>query len=234
MTRASRRKMIAGVVGAALAGTASPPALVLAEPSDRDLLLTGFLLAPPTYFLGVTLHEGSHALAAKLVGADLVSMSILPGRDQRTGAFHFGLTRVAKLHGRGNQAFFYVAPKITDSVLLAGFGALVLTDGWPRNRYGQLVLTVVASGLWIDFAKDVLTFSKFNDVTKLGNLYCVNTEWRRLPARLLYGAVAAGFGYLVYRGIERTFDASAASATSTTVRYAEPPPWSASLYSTNF
>ena len=233
MTQLGRCGLIAGIVGAALAG-ASPHTLAHAEPSDRDLLLTGFLLAPPTYFLGVTLHEGSHALAAKLVGADVVSMSILPGRDPRTGAFHFGLTRVTKLHGRGKQAFFYVAPKITDSVLLTGFGALVLTDGWPRNRYGQLVLTVAAAGLWVDFAKDVLTFSKFNDVTKLGNLYCVNTEWRRLPARLIYGAVAAGFGYLVYRGIERTFDASAALAASPTSRFAQPPQWSASLYTTNF
>ncbi len=227
--RRYRTGVIACVVTAALSGLV-PTAPGHAEPSDRDLLLTGLLLTPPTYFIGVTLHEGSHALAAKLVGADLVSLSILPGRDKRTGAFHFGLTRVTKLHGRGNQAFFLVAPKITDSVLLAGFGALVLTDGWPRNRYGQLVLTVAATGLWIDFAKDVLTFSKFNDVTKLGNLYCVNTEWRRLPARLIYGALAAGFGYLVYRGFDRTFDAVGTS----TARYAEPPQWSAGLYSTNF
>ncbi len=209
-----------------------PSTTARAEPSDRDLLLTGFLLAPPTYFLGVTLHEGSHALAAKIVGADLVSLSILPGRDKRTGAFHFGLTRVTKLHGRGNRALFLVAPKITDSILLAGFGALVLTDGWPRNRYGQLVLTVAATGLWIDFAKDVLTFSKFNDVIKLGDLYCVNTEWRRLPARLIYGALAAGFGYLVYRGVERTFDSSPAASGSP--RYLDTPSWSTSLYSTNF
>ena len=232
MMRRGHAGSVACMITAALV-TMGPRQSAHAEPSDRDLLLTGFLLAPPTYFLGVTLHEGSHAIAAKLVGADLVSLSILPGRDKRTGAFHFGLTRVTKLHGRGNQAFFYLAPKITDSVLLAGFGALVLTDGWPRNRYGQLVLTVAASGLWIDFAKDVLTFSKFNDVTKLGNLYCVNTEWRRLPARLLYGAVAAGLGYLVYRGIERTFDSSAVEPPATT-RYSDQPSWSAGIYSTNF
>ena len=55
---------------------------------------------------------------------------------------------------------FYIAPKITDALLLGGFAALVLTVAWPNNRYAQLALTVFATGLWIDFSKDVLLFSR--------------------------------------------------------------------------
>jgi hypothetical protein len=211
-----------------IAATAHP---IHAQPSDRDLLLTGLLLTPPTYVVGVALHEGSHALAAKLVGADVVSLTIIPGRDPQTGAFHFGLTRVEKLRGRGSRAFFYVAPKLTDSILLAGFAALVLTRAWPDNRYGQLALTVAATGLWVDFAKDVLTFSKFNDITKLGNLYCVNNEWRRLPARIVYGALASGLGYLVYRGYQRTF---VESDTASMKVSSDIPTWSIGLWAAQF
>lgn len=206
------------------------PTTARAAPSDSDLVWLGLALTPPTYVAGVALHEGSHALAGKLMGAKLVSLSIIPGRDPRTGAFHFGLTRVTNLRGRGAHAFFLAAPKITDSVLLAGIGALVFTDAWPNNRYGQLALTVAATGLWIDFAKDVLTFSKFNDVIKLGNLFCVNTELRRLPARLVYAGIAAGFGYIVYRGYQRTFVESDPAAA----RFADPPRWSIGLLSSKF
>ena len=44
-----------------------------------------------------------------------------------------------------------------------------LTGAWPHNRYGQLTLTVLATGFWVDFSKDVVLFSATNDVVKEAN-----------------------------------------------------------------
>ncbi len=179
---------------------------VAAEPSDRTLVLTGLAMAPVDYLLGVAMHEGSHAVAAKLVGAEVIDVHLFPpGRDPKAGKFRFGWTYVRGLEGDRERAFFYSAPKLLDLALLGGFAALVYTDAWPSNRYGQLALTVAATGLWVDFAKDVLAFSKHNDVTKTLNLWCM-TGWRQIPARLVFGAAAVGLGFIVWRGYERTFD----------------------------
>jgi hypothetical protein len=112
---------------------------------------------------------------------------------------------VRGLKTKNQRLLFYAAPKITDAVLLGGFAALVLTEAWPSNRYGQLALTVFATGLWVDFAKDVVLFGKANDVVKMFNLWCM-TGWKQLPARLVYAGMIAGFGYLVARGFQRTFE----------------------------
>lgn len=177
-----------------------------ADPSDGELALVGLALTPPTYFLGVALHEGSHALAAKALGAEVLSVSLLPGRDPRTRAFHFGLTRVRGLQGDGERLTFFLAPKATDALLLGGFIALLATDTWPQSRYGQLTLTVLATGLWVDFTKDVISFSPHNDVVKAMTLAGLSDEWRRLPVRLAYAALAGVAGYYVVQGYRRTFD----------------------------
>jgi Peptidase M50B-like len=205
VTRARRIALpIAAVV--ALVASASGPAH--AEPSDRALVLTGLALTPPTYLVGVSLHEGSHALAAKLVGAEVVDLHLFPpGRDPITRTFRFGWTYVRGLRTRGERIAFYIAPKITDAVLLGGFAALVLTDAWPGNRYSQLALTVFATGLWVDFSKDVVLFSRTNDVVKVFDLWCM-TGWRQIPARLVYAGAIVGLGLIVARGYERTFDRS--------------------------
>lgn len=197
----SRRPLWMALVALALAARA-----VRAEPSDGELALVGLALTPPTYFLGVALHEGSHALAAKALGAEVLSVRLLPGRDPRTRAFHFGLTRVRGLDGDGERLAFFLAPKATDTLLLGGFIALVATDAWPRSRYGQLTLTVLATGVWVDFTKDVLSFSPHNDVVKAMTLAGLDTEWRRLPVRLAYAALAGVAGYYVARGYRRTFE----------------------------
>jgi hypothetical protein len=176
------------------------------EPSDRTLLWTGLALAPPTYLVGVTLHEGSHALAAELVGATVDVLHLFPpGRDPTTNTFRFGWTYVHGLRSRGDKLAFYLAPKVTNAALLGGFAALAFTGAWPHNRYGQLALTVFATGLWIDFAKDVVLFSPTNDVTKVFGLWCM-TGWRQVPARLVYAGLAVGLGVIVARGYQRTFE----------------------------
>jgi len=183
------------------------PAPAAAEPSDRDVFLVGLALAPPTYLVGVTLHEGSHALGAKLVGATVDELHVFPpGRDPKVDKFRFGWTYVHGLRSKNAKALFYAAPKITDALLLGGFAGLVFTDAWPRNRYGQVALTVFATGLWVDFAKDLILFSNTNDVPKILNLWCM-TGWRQVPARLVYAGAVVGLGLVVARGYQRTFDA---------------------------
>jgi hypothetical protein len=176
-----------------------------AEPDNRDLVLWGLAMAPPTYLIGVTLHEGSHALAAELVGGDVTEIRLFPpGVDPKANKFRFGWVYAQGLRTRNEKIFFYLAPKITDSILLGGFAALILTNTWPENRYAQLALTVGATGLWVDFSKDVVLFSKHNDVVKAFRLWCM-TGIKQLPARLVYGALVVASGYTVARGYQKTF-----------------------------
>lgn len=195
--------MRALIVAATLLAVAARPAG--AEPDNRDLVLAGLAMAPPTYLIGVTLHEGSHALAAELVGGEVTEVRLFPpGRDPRAKKFRFGWVYARGLRTKGEKIFFYLAPKITDAVLLGGFAALVLTNTWPDNRYASLALTVGATGLWVDFSKDVVLFSQHNDVVKAFNLWCM-TGWKQVPARLAYAALVAGAGYVVARGYQKTF-----------------------------
>lgn len=176
-----------------------------AEPSDRDLFYVGLALAPPTYLINVSLHEGSHALMAELVGGDVLDVHLFPPRvDPRVNKFRFGWVYARGLYTTTQRQLFYLAPKITGAVLLGGFSALVFTDAWPSNRYGRLALTVFATGVWVDFAKDVVLFSPHNDVSKVFRTWCM-TGWRQIPARLVYAGAVIGLGYVVWRGYERTF-----------------------------
>jgi hypothetical protein len=180
-----------------------------AEPSDRHLVYAGLGMALPDYMLGVTLHEGSHAVAARLMGAEVTSLHLWPGKNPSTHHFQFGWTRVRGLPpGRGKLAFFLLAPKIIDTVMLAGFGALYATESLPSNRWWWLTVQVLATGFWVDFAKDVLVFHRFNDVVRVFDGYGLDNEWKRLPARLLYAALDLGAGALVYLGWRDLFRAN--------------------------
>ena len=176
-----------------------------AEPSDRNLVLAGLAMAPPTYLIGVSLHESMHAVAALLDGGDVDELHVFPpGTDPRTGTFRFGWTYVHGLHTKADKIFFYIAPKLVDAALIGGFAALAFTSAWPQNRYGALALTVLATGFWVDFSKDVVLFAKTNDVVKIFDLWCM-TGWRQLPARLGYAALDVGLGLIVAKGYQRTF-----------------------------
>jgi len=172
-----------------------------ADPSNSTLFYVGLGMAPPTYLAGVSLHEGSHAIAAKLVGADVEELHLFPpGIDPHVHKFRFGWTYVRGLRTRGDHAFFYIAPKITDTILLGGFTA-VLFAAWPHNRYGQLALTVGATGLWVDFAKDVVVTSPQDDMVRVLHMWCIDG----IATRLAYAAIDVGLGLIVAKGYERTF-----------------------------
>jgi hypothetical protein len=184
-----------------------------ADPSNKQLVYVGLGLAVPTYVAGVALHESSHALAAVIVGAKVEKLHVFPpGIDPQAHVFRFGWTYVRGLRTRGQEVFFYAAPKLVDLALLGGFAALALTSAWPHDRYGQLALTVGATGLWVDFAKDVVLFAPTNDVVQVLDLWCMR-GWRQVPARLVYAAAAVGLAVIVARGYERTFATPAPVAT---------------------
>ncbi|MBT8493645.1 MAG: hypothetical protein KJO07_11345 [Deltaproteobacteria bacterium] len=160
-------------------------------------------MAIPTYFVGVTVHEGSHALAAKLVGADIVEMNLLPHVSR--GKFYFGRVSVVGLRGRGERTFFYIAPKISDLVLIGGYSLALGLDALPDNKYGLLAFTVVATGFWVDFTRDVFAFWDHNDTVKVYNLYGLDREWKRLPARLVHAGISVAAALVIAEGYRRVF-----------------------------
>ncbi|MBK9030325.1 MAG: hypothetical protein IPL61_03130 [Myxococcales bacterium] len=193
-------------IAAALALTSARPGGAAADPpSDRTLVVVGLALALPTYAVGVVTHEGSHAVAAKLAGADVEVFRPWPGRDPRSGAFQLGLTRVTGLYGDKTRLAFYLAPKLTDLALLGAYVGYYHSDAYPASSYGQLVVVVLATGFWLDFAKDTILWSRHNDLVKAMTIVGATDELRRFPIRLGFALASAGLGYLVYQGHERMF-----------------------------
>lgn len=175
------------------------------RPSDTRLVLAGLAMAAPTYFMGVIAHEGSHALAAKMMGKRISYIHLLPGREPVSGAFYFGYVRLAERLSNGERVFFLLAPKMTDAIMLAGFATLTALDGLPDNAYGALALTVPATGFWVDFSRDIFAFWPTNDTVKIYNQLGLTSELKRLPLRLVHAGVAAVAGYYVWRGYEHVF-----------------------------
>ena len=190
----------------------SRPAAADDRPETEHLIVAGAGMAIPTYFLGVALHEGSHALAAKWTGAEVREVHLLPG--VRHGKFYFGYVRVRGLTGRGPRSLFFLAPKLVDLIMLGSYSGLVLTDTLPSNHYGQLALAVWATGFWVDFAKDIPAFWDHNDTVKLYNIQGWTSEWQRLPARLLHLGLSVGAGYVVWRGYQNVFEHDTDAATA--------------------
>lgn len=212
------RPLLLALVTALALGVVMPGRARADAPSDTRLVLTGIALAPPTYLAGVALHEGSHALAARLVGGTVEQIRLFPpGFDPRTGTFRFGWVYARGLRTRNERLLFYLAPKISDALLLGAYSALALTDHLPASDYGTLALTVWATGLWIDFAKDVVLFSRHNDVVKGLDQWCMK-GWKQVPARLVYAAASAGFAYAVWRGYERLFGDPSSGASMAATR----------------
>ena len=70
-----------------------------AQPDNSTLVYVGMAMAPIDYIAGTALHEGSHALGAKLVGADVDELHVFPpGIDPKANVFRFGCPL---LHGSG-------------------------------------------------------------------------------------------------------------------------------------
>jgi hypothetical protein len=180
-----------------------PATAVSASPSDGALLAAGGAMAVPTYFLFVALHEGTHALAARQLGAEITAMRLLPG--MRDGHFFFGYTDWRGAMTPGQLALVLLAPKATDAAVLLAYGAVVAAGGLPGNRFGALALTVLATGAWVDFAKDVVAVGAMNDLIRVHALAGRTSERQRWPYRLLHAGLAALAAVPLAVGYRHTF-----------------------------
>lgn len=176
------------------------------RPSDGVLVGVGLLLAPPTYMVNVAAHEGSHAIAAILSGARVAELRLLPGRYGSANRFYFGYTRVLGLRTKRQRTLFWLAPKMTDVAMLSAYAALVFAGGLPDDRFGRLAVTVLATGFWVDFSKDIVAFGRGNDMVKIYRTNGFESELSRLPLRLAHAALAAAAGYAVLRGYDEVFE----------------------------
>ncbi len=158
--------------------------------------LAGWAL--PTLTLHVVLHEHSHALAAKLVGAEHVQIRWMPGKGV------LGVTGWKK-RGRTDADVVKVAaaPVLTNLVVLGAFGVLDQL-GAPSNEHARVPLLAMAGWAWSDLASLLLPFAG-NDVEKAYR-YLPLAGWQRLGLRALHlGVVVAGY-YVLRRGYDRIAD----------------------------
>jgi hypothetical protein len=181
------------------------PALADERPETSHLVWAGAGMALPTYVVALVAHEGSHALTAELVGADVTEVRLLPGVHPRDGKFYFGYVGVRGLRGRADRVWFFLAPKLVDLAVLGAYGAAVLTDHTPDDHYGRLALAVLATGFWVDFSKDIPAFWRHSDIVKLYDSLGATTELRRLPLRVLHAGLSAAAAYTIVRGYRDVF-----------------------------
>jgi hypothetical protein len=190
----------------ALLALAAQPAAADDRPETSHLVWAGVGLALPTYAVALVAHEGSHALTAELVGADVTEVRLLPGIHPRDGKFYFGYVHVRGLEGRADRVWFFLAPKLVDLAVLGSYGAAVLTGHTPDDAYGGLALAVLATGFWVDFSKDIPAFWPHSDIVKLYDTLGATTELGRLPLRVLHAAMSAAAAYAIVRGYQDVFD----------------------------
>jgi len=195
----------AAALAVALAVAAPGTAAADDRPSTGHLVAAGLAMAPPTYLIATTAHESSHALAAVLLGLEVTSFRLYPGIHPRTRTFYFAWVDVRGITSRGQRTTFLVAPKITDAALLAGYSALIYTDTIPSNRYGRLALAVLATGFWIDFSRDAISWWSHNDTVRIYSQYGLRSEWRRLPFRLVHAGLAFAAALPIARGYRGAF-----------------------------
>lgn len=201
--RAARARTAAAALAlAAVVGAA--PSVRGEELSDGEIIGYGAAMAVPGYFLGVTLHEGSHALAAIACGAEIEEIRLLPGFID--GHFYFGYTRWRGHLTRDQQVFALIAPKLTDLAILATYAVLLDAGALPEDDRGELAIATVAGVAWVDFVKDTISFNPTNDVMRIHALHGRTTELQRLPLRIMQVAIVAGGAYVLARGAQRLFD----------------------------
>jgi hypothetical protein len=174
------------------------------EPNNAELLEMGVALAIPDYFLGVTQHEGLHALFATAFGARVMSLRVLPGDDNQ-GHFRFGDTEWRGALTNEQRLFVYLAPKLGDLAGLSVFAALELTDNLPESKYVELPILVLATGMLIDFMQGITSTADYTDMGQVYDLLGARSEASRLPYRFLHGGIAIAAAVPIVRGYSRLF-----------------------------
>jgi len=174
------------------------------------LFLTGVGLAPLELFLGITIHEGSHALWAKAMGATILEFKPWPHVDR--DGFYFGamVNSTKKSWSAKNHILIYAAPMVTDAVVLMTYGGLVLSDALPENKYAQMVMFVFAAGHLVDMTNHMVARNKHTDTAMIEKLLVKDKGWKKWQARLMMRGsqavmITAGTAFLI-RGAMKIFE----------------------------
>ena len=87
--------------------------------------------------------------------------------------------------------------------MMGSYSLTLGLDVLPENRYGLLAFTVLATGFWVDFTRDVFAFWDHNDTVKVCSPYGLDNEWNRLPARLVHFSISAVAALVIFEGYRR-------------------------------
>ena len=180
-------------------------------PSAWQLVLEGAALALPDYVLQLAMHEGSHALAAVILGGEVTGMELLPKRVD--GTIRFGETTWKGNFTPTETAVTLLAPKILDMGLIAAYTALLHSDAYPSNKHVQLTLLVVATGAWIDFSKELVLRDSTRDLPQIFETLGI-PEDKQWPYQIAYGALSLAGAFQLGQGFYRLFKAAPLPATA--------------------
>lgn len=119
------------------------------DKSHNNLLILGAtgLSLYPAFYLGIFLHEGSHALVAAGRGQKILDFTPYP--HSMNGKSYFGRVRIGYDARSGtversrDDAWIASAPMILNTSLISGFTALKLSGNLPKNVWARLGLTVL-------------------------------------------------------------------------------------------
>lgn len=176
------------------------------------LTLVGIGLAPIEFFISTALHEGAHAVTAAANGAEITGYHPYPHKEEgmpwRLGDVHWKGTMTP-----GQRALTLAAPMILDTAVLGTYGALVLSNSLPENRYAKLAMFVFAAGHWVDIANHMIARNEHTDTQRLEryfqNEHNLSVTQSRLAVRGSQALVLAAGGFFLYKGFRQIFKGTA-------------------------
>lgn len=141
------------------------PATTLADDSDW-----AFVLSPVTFPTHTLIHEGGHALGAKIIGHDITAFKPYP--HMHDGGFYFGRVETWSPNPatENEQLIFLATPYVIDIVMFAATdamlssGAVNIKTFWGTTLY----LFGIAAPLF-DFAKGYVCSRDWQKIRGMSN-----------------------------------------------------------------
>jgi hypothetical protein len=188
-------------------------------PGMIEILGAGTAMGIGSYFLGVTLHEASHAALATAFGAQVTDFQVLP-QILPDGSVLFGSTSYVGNLNRDQEAIVLLGPKFLDLAIMGTYIGLFEGGVLPRHPIAHLPFVVMATASWVDFAKDIFSTNPNNDLVRVYDLYGLRDEESRLAFRVVHAGLALAAAVEIGRGWYRVF--SSAGAPVDPGRHREP------------
>ncbi|MFA5175482.1 MAG: hypothetical protein WC430_03660 [Patescibacteria group bacterium] len=141
-----------------------------AEGRFRKEVLWNLLAAPAYGFVQLNIHEGSHALGALTVGAELIQYQPYPSLEN--GIFMWGKVVTNKIYDRHENGFVLVAPYISDVVIFTASDIILSTEVIsPHSISGGILFIAGMVAPFADFVANINNWSEGNDFTRISELY---------------------------------------------------------------